>query len=104
MSELIEEFIDSIPKHIGNMPYLSSNGVSRNEMEWKHICFAMAKEIIELREGGAVRKKRTSNRNLYNELIMAVETKYPDESRHETALRYIQQSENRCYGPAQEAK
>ena len=29
----------------------------------------------------------------YNELIMAVGNKYPNESRHETALRYIRQAE-----------
>jgi hypothetical protein len=29
----------------------------------------------------------------YNELIMAVETKFPNESRHETALRYIKSAE-----------
>ena len=29
----------------------------------------------------------------YDELIMAVETKVPDESRHETALRYIRERE-----------
>ena len=29
----------------------------------------------------------------YSELIMQVATKIPDESRHETALRYIQQAE-----------
>lgn len=31
----------------------------------------------------------------YNELILAVETKYPNESRHETALRYIREAENK---------
>ena len=31
----------------------------------------------------------------YMELIMAVATKFPNESRHETALRYIEQAENR---------
>lgn len=29
----------------------------------------------------------------YRELIMAVARKYPDETRHETALRYIMQAE-----------
>ncbi len=29
----------------------------------------------------------------YNELLMAVENKYPNETRHETALRYIKQAE-----------
>jgi len=31
--------------------------------------------------------------NKYNELIHAVATKYPNESRHETALRYIKERE-----------
>lgn len=31
----------------------------------------------------------------YNELLMAVERKFIGESRHETALRYIKQSEER---------
>jgi len=33
--------------------------------------------------------------SLYRELLMAVETKYTGESRHQTALRYIQQAECR---------
>jgi hypothetical protein len=32
----------------------------------------------------------------YNELIFAVHTKYQEESRHETALRYIKEKE--CHG------
>ena len=35
----------------------------------------------------------------YNELLMGVSMKFPDESRHETALRYIKQAEistDRC--------
>jgi hypothetical protein len=34
---------------------------------------------------------------LYNELIHAVCKKYPNESRHETALRYIKQAENEAF-------
>lgn len=30
----------------------------------------------------------------YNQLIMAVESKYPGETRHETAMRYINDREN----------
>ena len=33
---------------------------------------------------------------LYYELLMAVSTKYPDETRHQTALRYIKECENRA--------
>ena len=36
----------------------------------------------------------------YNELIFAVHNKYPNESRHETALRYIQSYENLKYNIA----
>ena len=32
-------------------------------------------------------------RKLYNELLHAVARKYPGETRHQTALRYIQQAE-----------
>ena len=35
----------------------------------------------------------------YNELLFAVETKFPDETRHETALRYIKEREAHCSGP-----
>jgi len=31
----------------------------------------------------------------YNELLLSVETKHENESRHETALRYIQEAERR---------
>ena len=31
--------------------------------------------------------------NQYNELLLAVETKCPNETRHETALRYIREAE-----------
>lgn len=38
----------------------------------------------------------------YDELIMAVASKYPGETRHDTAKRYIQERESRpCSGPAQ---
>jgi hypothetical protein len=33
-------------------------------------------------------------REKYNELIFAVVKKYPNETRHETALRYIKQAES----------
>lgn len=39
-------------------------------------------------------------REKYNELLYAVESKWPDESRHETALRYIRQAERRIGGPS----
>jgi hypothetical protein len=40
--------------------------------------------------------------DLYNELLYAVESKYPGESRHDTALRYIRDRETRPHhGPSQ---
>ena len=40
-------------------------------------------------------QRRTNGKiiKLYNELITAVESKYPNESKHETALRYIKDRE-----------
>jgi hypothetical protein len=35
---------------------------------------------------------RTNNDKMYYELLFAVKTKYPDESRHQTALRYIMEA------------
>ena len=40
----------------------------------------------------------------YQELIMAVESKYPNESRHETALRYIRERESRRSGTGKTKK
>lgn len=39
-------------------------------------------------------KKASGIRAKYNELIMSVGNKYPNETRHQTALRYILQAEN----------
>ena len=33
----------------------------------------------------------------YDELLLQVENKHPNESRHETALRYIRQAENKSH-------
>lgn len=38
-------------------------------------------------------------RALYNELLYAVASKHEGETRHETALRYIRERENRIEGP-----
>jgi len=37
--------------------------------------------------------KRTATEAKYHELLFAVETKHPEESRHQTALRYIKNAE-----------
>ena len=40
----------------------------------------------------------------YNELIYAVERKFPNETRHQTALRYILEIENSKFAPVMEVK
>lgn len=37
----------------------------------------------------------------YHELLYAVASKHPNESRHDTALRYINNAESASHGPAQ---
>ena len=39
-------------------------------------------------------------KRLYHELIMEVASKYPNETRHETALRYIREAEHKTRPPA----
>lgn len=46
--------------------------------------------------------ERDALREKYNDLLYEVATKFPDESRHETAKRYIGQMENRDSSPAME--
>lgn len=41
---------------------------------------------------------------LYNELIYAVGMKHKDETRHETALRYIRERENSTQGPGMDSQ
>lgn len=41
---------------------------------------------------------------LYYELLFAVCKKYPGETRHQTALRYIRQAEASVPGPAQQSE
>jgi len=51
-----------------------------------------------MKMGHAIKKEIQSLRahlEAYNELIYAVESAFPHESRHETALRYIRQTERR---------
>jgi len=54
-------------------------------------------------ENKALRERMAELKKKYNELIYAVATKYPDKSRHETALYYIQQAENCDSGPPEQA-
>lgn len=47
--DILSEYYSNLPEHYEDMPAQSSNGVTRNEMEWKAIAIAMAKEIAKLR-------------------------------------------------------
>lgn len=49
LGKIIDEFTAAIPQHIDDLPEISSNGVTRAEMELKYIVRAMAAEIINLR-------------------------------------------------------
>ena len=62
-------------------------------------------EKLELlsRPDAALAQQRTAVDEKYAELIYAVASKYPGESRHETALRYIRQAESADHGDAQAA-
>lgn len=45
-----------------------------------------------------------SRDELYDELIYEVQSKFPNETRHETALRYIRERENQASKEASETK
>jgi uncharacterized membrane protein len=56
-------------------------------------------ETIEFVNGEKVTYKLVEAELLdnYNELLQAVTSKHPTETRHQTALRYIKQSEDRSF-------
>lgn len=49
-------------------------------------------------------REATQLREKYHELLYAVARKFPDETRHETALRYIKEAEERSCDSADMAK
>ena len=56
-------------------------------------------EHLDMRENNKHNKRaRKSNeiRKKYNELLLAVSSKFPRETRHETILRYIREAESRA--------
>jgi isochorismate hydrolase len=56
---------------------------------------ALREEVIPLTVGMKLEQAVETLRKDYNELIMAVACKFKNETRHETALRYINERENR---------
>jgi hypothetical protein len=61
-NEVIEEFTGKIPAWVTpeNFP---NNSLARCEMEWKHLCFALADEIVKVR----LRANESSWRIAFNE-------------------------------------
>lgn len=58
-----------------------------------------ANEIID-----RLQKELSALKEMYHELIMVVGNKYPGETRHQTALRYIRQAEQPVNGPAKASR
>lgn len=58
-------------------------------------------DINQQRHASAQQSRIRELESKYNELLMAVQTKHPEETRHQTALRYIEQQEAACHGPSQ---
>ena len=57
--------------------------------------------VRELRRAlKAAESRAEETRRLYDELLYQVGMKYPGESRHQTALRYLQLAETHVSGPA----
>ncbi len=56
------------------------------------------KKSIEGQTANIMTKAEKLTIGKYYELLHYVETKYPDESRHDTALRYIKERESRKSG------
>ena len=53
---------------------------------------------------GKLQAENEELKNKYYDLLLQVAKKFPDESRHETAKRYIQERETSTNGPAKESK
>lgn len=75
------------------------------EARLRHIVFDQARAALSLPAPAALSALKARIEagvaGKYNELLFAVGNKYPNESRHETALRYIRQAESLPSGPAQ---
>ena len=89
-------------------------GLTKREQRWK--AEQQAAEALAARAGTALRaaaeirvaeaktdaEELSRLRMLYDELLMAVGNKYPGETRHETALRYIRTAEIPVSGQAKD--
>lgn len=74
-------FYQDVLKHIDNSVSVDFHRVCMNELE---------AELTQKHEA-----EIKAQRDKYNELLYEVQSKFPNESRHETALRYIRSAESR---------
>ena len=77
--------------------------VSRKRIRQLEADLAAAREALEKAEAELERIKGTRIKELYYELLYQVCNKYSNETRHQTALRYIRQAENQNNPPSSAA-
>ena len=88
------------------------SGLTKNVREWLEAepCFGEAGNLAHdfmlllVDESEQLQAERDRYKEKYEDLIYCVASKFPNESRHETAKRYIQQREQHCEGQAKEDK
>ena len=80
-------------------------GLTKREQRWKaeqqaaEVLVGLVAVTVQAAANVRVAEAQTDEeelkrlRGLYDELLYAVGKKFPDETRHQTALRYIQQAE-----------
>ena len=78
--------------------YLRENGVINPNKHPAHYKLFRNVLVVEIDQLIAETKEECAKD--YNELIMAVVCKFPDETRHQTALRYITERESQEVAPA----
>ena len=60
---------------------------------WKELLIAKTEPVAEVPCSVGLSAELAEVKEKYYELLMAVQSKFPDETRHETALRYIRNAE-----------
>jgi len=100
MSEAVTDSIQAVIRHMANrfIQKLMDDGWSLNGVQQERLASAFY-EIVKEESPLLITHPNDAK---YEELLMAVARKFPNESRHETALRYITEAESRDYGTASE--
>lgn len=84
-------------------PLKENTPAERLLTKWDHILYDIKYryilQIYEPEKSSNIEKMKELDKRSekYYELLYAVESKFPNESRHDTALRYIQEAERRKY-------